>query len=141
MLRDVLGGNSKCLVIVTGVMSPLQLKPTQGALDFGDNCKGVTRVVTAGGLMSELVPVLSSCAVIAEKKKLSFTEMQAKMQWYEGEIRKMHHEVELRNIDIESLKKGVMPASMQGTPRGTHSARAECSGCAARAECSGCGKS
>ena len=31
-----------------------------------------------------LVPVLSSCA--AEKKKLSFTEMQAKMQWYEGEV-------------------------------------------------------
>ena len=37
----------------------------------------------------------------------------------------MHHEVELRNIDIESLKKGVMPASMQGTrtqPQGRHSA-------------------
>ena len=46
----------------------LQLKPTQGALDFGENCKGVQRVVTA------------------ETKKLSFAEMHAKMLWYEGEV-------------------------------------------------------
>lgn len=64
VLRDVLGGNSKCMVIVTGVMSPLQYKPTQGALDFGDNCKGVTRVVTA------------------PRKRLTHAEMEDRMRWY-----------------------------------------------------------
>ena len=57
VLQDVLGGNSKTMVIVTGVLSPLQYKPTQGALEFGDNCKGVQRVVQV------------------EKKPLSHAEM------------------------------------------------------------------
>ena len=57
VLQDVLGGNSKTMVIVTGVLSPLQYKPTQGALEFGDACKGVQRLVKV------------------EKKPLSHAEM------------------------------------------------------------------
>ena len=68
VLQDVLGGNSKCMVIVTGVLSSLQYKPTQGALDFGNTCKNVKRSVTA------------------PRKQLTHLEMEERMRWYRDEV-------------------------------------------------------
>eukprot|EP00658_Telonema_sp_P-2_P047248 TRINITY_DN3585_c0_g1_i3.p1 TRINITY_DN3585_c0_g1~~TRINITY_DN3585_c0_g1_i3.p1 ORF type:complete len:425 (+),score=133.94 TRINITY_DN3585_c0_g1_i3:288-1562(+) len=88
VLRDVLGGNSKCMVIVTGVLSTLQYKPTQGSLDFGDNCKGIQRVVTA------------------PRKRLTHSEMEDRMRWYMEKIAELEHTIEVQQIEIESLKSG-----------------------------------
>jgi len=97
VLQDVLGGNSKTMVIVTGVLSPLQYKPTQGALEFGDNCKGVQRVVQV------------------EKKQLSHAEMVARMQYYENQIKGLNFQVSQKDIEINDLKSGIYTEPAPGS--------------------------
>eukprot|EP00656_Telonema_subtile_P008548 TRINITY_DN13990_c0_g1_i3.p1 TRINITY_DN13990_c0_g1~~TRINITY_DN13990_c0_g1_i3.p1 ORF type:complete len:552 (+),score=120.59 TRINITY_DN13990_c0_g1_i3:318-1973(+) len=47
VLRDVLGGNSRAMMLLTGSAHALQYHATQNTLEFGTALKGVRRAVTA----------------------------------------------------------------------------------------------
>jgi len=95
ILRDLLGGNAKCSILVTASPHIMQYHCTENTLRFGERCKGIERSVTSdrrkltNDQLENLVRQLQQ-ELAHEKEKVESSEYAAKTA--EREVIRMRQE-------------------------------------------------
>ena len=82
IMREVLGGNVKCTVLITCSPHKMQYHATQNTLKFGDKCKGINRKVQS----SRKRLTAAELEVIVQRMQRELDKRQARIDELEGQL-------------------------------------------------------